>query len=229
MGTVKGDLHDIGKNLVGMMAEGAGFTIVDLGTDTSADEFIAGGERARRGNPGDERSSHDDDDLHEDRRRRGARKRPRRPDRRRRRPRHREIRHRDRRRRICRGRRERRRALQATSSPRARRPERDRVVAKLYIDNEEAPLLEGGTLFDCAEAVDVSVPTSCVKQGKCRECLLEIDGGRRLPFGADLSRKSTSEKASGSPAAPGSSAKASCAATRCAAARCASSTRRRTS
>jgi 5-methyltetrahydrofolate--homocysteine methyltransferase len=40
MGTVKGDLHDIGKNLVGMMAEGAGFTIVDLGTDTSADEFL---------------------------------------------------------------------------------------------------------------------------------------------------------------------------------------------
>ena len=38
MGTVKGDLHDIGKNLVGMMAEGAGFTIVDLGTDTSADK-----------------------------------------------------------------------------------------------------------------------------------------------------------------------------------------------
>ncbi len=41
MGTVKGDLHDIGKNLVGMMAEGAGFKIVDLGTNTSADEFIA--------------------------------------------------------------------------------------------------------------------------------------------------------------------------------------------
>ena len=41
MGTVKGDLHDIGKNLVGMMAEGAGFTIVDLGTDTSAENFIA--------------------------------------------------------------------------------------------------------------------------------------------------------------------------------------------
>jgi 5-methyltetrahydrofolate--homocysteine methyltransferase len=40
MGTVKGDLHDIGKNLVGMMAEGAGFTIVDLGTDTSAEEFV---------------------------------------------------------------------------------------------------------------------------------------------------------------------------------------------
>ena len=41
MGTVKGDLHDIGKNLVGMMAEGAGFEVVDLGTDTSAEEFVA--------------------------------------------------------------------------------------------------------------------------------------------------------------------------------------------
>jgi 5-methyltetrahydrofolate--homocysteine methyltransferase len=41
MGTVKGDLHDIGKNLVGMMAEGAGFKIVDLGVDQSADKFIA--------------------------------------------------------------------------------------------------------------------------------------------------------------------------------------------
>ena len=41
MGTVKGDLHDIGKNLVGMMAEGAGFIVVDLGTNTRAEEFIA--------------------------------------------------------------------------------------------------------------------------------------------------------------------------------------------
>jgi 5-methyltetrahydrofolate--homocysteine methyltransferase len=40
MGTVKGDLHDIGKNLVGMLAEGAGFQIVDLGTNTSARSFI---------------------------------------------------------------------------------------------------------------------------------------------------------------------------------------------
>ena len=39
MGTVQGDLHDIGKNLVCMMAEGAGFKIVDLGTDTSLDKF----------------------------------------------------------------------------------------------------------------------------------------------------------------------------------------------
>jgi methylmalonyl-CoA mutase cobalamin-binding domain/chain len=41
MGTVKGDLHDIGKNLVGMMAEGAGFKIVDLGVDQSAEKFVA--------------------------------------------------------------------------------------------------------------------------------------------------------------------------------------------
>ncbi len=36
VGTVAGDLHDIGKNLVGMMMEGAGFEVVDLGTDVSA-------------------------------------------------------------------------------------------------------------------------------------------------------------------------------------------------
>jgi 5-methyltetrahydrofolate--homocysteine methyltransferase len=40
IGTVKGDLHDIGKNLVGMMLEGAGFQIVDLGTDVSPEKFI---------------------------------------------------------------------------------------------------------------------------------------------------------------------------------------------
>jgi 5-methyltetrahydrofolate--homocysteine methyltransferase len=40
IGTVKGDLHDIGKNLVGMMLEGAGFDICDLGTDVSPEKFI---------------------------------------------------------------------------------------------------------------------------------------------------------------------------------------------
>jgi 5-methyltetrahydrofolate--homocysteine methyltransferase len=40
IGTVKGDLHDIGKNLVSVMLEGAGFKIVDLGTDISADKFV---------------------------------------------------------------------------------------------------------------------------------------------------------------------------------------------
>ena len=41
VGTVAGDLHDIGKNLVGMMLEGAGFEIVDLGTDVKPDAFVA--------------------------------------------------------------------------------------------------------------------------------------------------------------------------------------------
>ena len=40
IGTVKGDLHDIGKNLVAMMLEGAGFEIVDLGTDVPAEKFV---------------------------------------------------------------------------------------------------------------------------------------------------------------------------------------------
>jgi 5-methyltetrahydrofolate--homocysteine methyltransferase len=40
IGTVKGDLHDIGKNLVSMMMEGAGFTMTDLGVDVSADTFV---------------------------------------------------------------------------------------------------------------------------------------------------------------------------------------------
>lgn len=40
IGTVKGDMHDIGKNLVGMMLEGGGFTVVDLGTDVSPDTFV---------------------------------------------------------------------------------------------------------------------------------------------------------------------------------------------
>lgn len=40
IGTVKGDLHDIGKNLVGIMCEGAGFEIFDLGNDVSPEDFV---------------------------------------------------------------------------------------------------------------------------------------------------------------------------------------------
>jgi 5-methyltetrahydrofolate--homocysteine methyltransferase len=40
-GTVKGDLHDIGKNLVCMMLEGSGFQVIDLGSDVSPDAFVA--------------------------------------------------------------------------------------------------------------------------------------------------------------------------------------------
>jgi len=40
VGTVKGDLHDIGKNLVSSMLEGAGFEVIDLGTDVSPEQFV---------------------------------------------------------------------------------------------------------------------------------------------------------------------------------------------
>lgn len=40
LGTVKGDLHDIGKNLVKMMMEGKGLEVIDLGTDVSPDKFV---------------------------------------------------------------------------------------------------------------------------------------------------------------------------------------------
>lgn len=40
IGTVQGDLHDIGKNLVGMMLEGAGFEVIDLGTDVQPENFV---------------------------------------------------------------------------------------------------------------------------------------------------------------------------------------------
>ena len=40
IGTVKGDIHDIGKNLVGMMLEGAGFEVIDLGINTDVEEFL---------------------------------------------------------------------------------------------------------------------------------------------------------------------------------------------
>ena len=41
IGTVKGDIHDIGKNLVGMMCEGAGFEVVDIGINNSVEDYFA--------------------------------------------------------------------------------------------------------------------------------------------------------------------------------------------
>lgn len=41
IGTVEGDLHDIGKNLVAMMVEGSGWEVIDLGTDVKAEKFVA--------------------------------------------------------------------------------------------------------------------------------------------------------------------------------------------
>jgi 5-methyltetrahydrofolate--homocysteine methyltransferase len=48
LGTVQGDLHDIGKNLVAMMLKGAGFNVIDLGIDIPAEKFI---EQAKATNP----------------------------------------------------------------------------------------------------------------------------------------------------------------------------------
>jgi uncharacterized 2Fe-2S/4Fe-4S cluster protein (DUF4445 family) len=48
------------------------------------------------------------------------------------------------------------------------------------IDGVAVPAEEGASLFECAEAVGVRVPTSCVKQGKCRECLVEVEEGAAL-------------------------------------------------
>ena len=47
LGTVAGDLHDIGKNLVGMMVEGAGFEVTYLGTNVSADRFVSAAKEKR--------------------------------------------------------------------------------------------------------------------------------------------------------------------------------------
>jgi methanogenic corrinoid protein MtbC1 len=47
IGTVKGDIHDIGKNLVGMMMEGAGFDVIDLGINTDVDKYLAALEEHR--------------------------------------------------------------------------------------------------------------------------------------------------------------------------------------
>jgi len=47
IGTVKGDIHDIGKNLVGMMMEGAGFEVIDLGINVEADTYLAALEEHR--------------------------------------------------------------------------------------------------------------------------------------------------------------------------------------
>lgn len=47
VGTVKGDLHDIGKNLVGIMLKGAGFDVIDLGKDVTPEEFVDTAEKEK--------------------------------------------------------------------------------------------------------------------------------------------------------------------------------------
>lgn len=53
-------------------------------------------------------------------------------------------------------------------------------MTELFIDHQQASPVDGASLFDCAEGIGVQVPTSCIKQGKCRECILEIETGEEL-------------------------------------------------
>jgi uncharacterized 2Fe-2S/4Fe-4S cluster protein (DUF4445 family) len=53
-------------------------------------------------------------------------------------------------------------------------------MSRFFVDHREAPATPGATLFECAESIGIQVPTSCVKQGKCRECLLEVEEGGEL-------------------------------------------------
>ena len=73
IGTVKGDIHDIGKNLVAMMLEGAGFEVFDLGINTDADKFIAALEQHKPDILGHVGAADHDDAVHEGRRRRRSR------------------------------------------------------------------------------------------------------------------------------------------------------------
>ena len=67
IGTVKGDIHDIGKNLVAMMMEGAGFEVIDLGINNPVEKYLAALARAQARHPRTLRAAHDDDAVHEGR------------------------------------------------------------------------------------------------------------------------------------------------------------------
>jgi uncharacterized 2Fe-2S/4Fe-4S cluster protein (DUF4445 family) len=54
------------------------------------------------------------------------------------------------------------------------------MTLRVTINGRSVTGRPGQSLFDCAEAVGVNVPTSCMKQGKCRECLVEIESGAEL-------------------------------------------------
>ena len=66
IGTVKGDIHDIGKNLVSMMMEGAGFEVVDLGINNAVETYRGVGNRTAR-HPGHVSAFDNNDALHEGR------------------------------------------------------------------------------------------------------------------------------------------------------------------
>ena len=74
IGTVKGDIHDIGKNLVAMMLEGAGFEVVDLGVNNPVEKLPGGARGAQARHPRDVRAADHDDAVHEGRDRRPGRR-----------------------------------------------------------------------------------------------------------------------------------------------------------
>lgn len=54
------------------------------------------------------------------------------------------------------------------------------MSVELYFNNQHCKVAPGSSLFDCAESLGIHVPTSCHKQGKCKECLVEITEGMEL-------------------------------------------------
>ena len=90
----------------------------------------------------------------------------------------------DRRRRLRRRRGQRGGALPATHRRAGVTPRRDAAVPGVRqlkgADDRRRAARSGETLFDCAERAGVPVPTSCLKQGKCRECLVEVETGAEL-------------------------------------------------
>ena len=73
IGTVEGDLHDIGKNLVGMLLQGAGFTVVNLGTGVTRRRLRRRGQGARAADHRHERPAHHHPAAHGARRSRRSR------------------------------------------------------------------------------------------------------------------------------------------------------------
>src|SRR5580658_4761487 len=51
------------------------------------------------------------------------------------------------------------------------------MSVELHFNGRQSWALPGSSLFECAEALGIKVPTSCRKQGKCKECLVEISAG----------------------------------------------------
>jgi len=63
------------------------------------------------------------------------------------------------------------------------------MSVELHFNNQQAQIAPGPSLFECAESLGIYVPTSCIKQGKCKECLVEVVEGMDL-----LSPKTSQEK-----------------------------------